>query len=209
VELTPPRGPWLHDIGSVQLRPGMYVGGTDETGLHNMIDAPLDNAVAEVRGGAATQVRLELLPGGACQISDDGAGVPIVSPGDDWETPFPLLILTRLYPATPDATRRIRPSTVSTVGLVPVNALSEWLELRTWRQAVHYVIRFEAGELTRPLERLRGEPSPLGFPRGTQITFKPSPFVFAPADFDWLRVAAKVALFRSLSGVDVVAVDRR
>jgi DNA gyrase subunit B len=200
----------LHDIGNIQLRPGMYVGDTtDGAGLHNMIVAPLDNAAAEVRCGAATEARLELLPGGACQITDNGGGVPIVGADEDWEIPFPLLILTRLDGRGRGNPRPPRARTVESVGLVPVNALSDWFELRTWRQRMHYLIRFEAGELAQPLARLEDEPRPHGYARGKQVAFRPSADIFCPADFDWARVEAKLALFRSLSGVDVVAVDRR
>ena len=73
----------MRDIESVQRRPGMYIGNTsDGAGLHNMLYAPLDNAVAEVRCGQATEAAVDLYPDGACTVTDNGRGIPIVVPAE-------------------------------------------------------------------------------------------------------------------------------
>jgi DNA gyrase subunit B len=141
----------MEDVQAVQRRPGMYVGDThDGTGLHNMVFAALDNAVAEVICGSASRVTVDLYPDGSCAVADDGRGMPVAAPDGD-ARPFPELLLTDTYFGMRHAVRTNRPETIRNTGLVPVNALSSWLDLRTVRYDIEYLIRFESGRLARPL----------------------------------------------------------
>jgi topoisomerase-4 subunit B len=198
----------MEDVQAAQLRPGMYVGDTrDGSGLHNMVCAALDNAVAEVLCGGASWVTLDLYLDGSCAVTDDGPGMPIADPEAGTRS-FPELLLTQHCFGIKHAVRTERPETIENVGLVPVNALSSWLELRTVKDSVEYLVRFEFGKLERPLAAV--SPSERQLPiRGTAISFLPNASIFTPSAFDVDTIARTLGLITATTGVVVTLTDHR
>src|SRR5206468_8757909 len=66
----------LEGLEPVRRRPGMYVGGTDERGLHHLAAEALDNAMDEAVAGFASRIELELGAGGWLTVRDNGRGIP-------------------------------------------------------------------------------------------------------------------------------------
>jgi DNA gyrase subunit B len=198
----------MDEIQAAQRRPGMYVGDTaDGTGLHNMLYAALDHSLAEVRGGNASQVALDLYPDGSCAVANDGLGLPIAAPDGDGR-PFPEMLLTQRYFGITHAVRTNRVETFNNIGLVPVNALSSWLELRTVSDGIEYLIRFEAGKLARPLAALPSSEKRL-FAQGTAISFQPNPSIFIPSVFDTATIERTLGMVATTTGVSVTLTDHR
>src|SRR5438093_63079 len=67
----------LEGLEPVRKRPGMYIGSTDQRGLHHLIWEVVDNSVDEAMGGFASTVTVRLLPNGAAEVTDDGRGIPV------------------------------------------------------------------------------------------------------------------------------------
>src|SRR6202171_3039349 len=67
----------LEGLEPVRRRPGMYIGGTDERGLHHLVAEVLDNAMDEAVAGHATRIEIELASGNWVTIRDNGRGVPV------------------------------------------------------------------------------------------------------------------------------------
>jgi DNA gyrase subunit B len=188
----------------------MYVGDTrDGTGLHNMLYAALDNAVAEVRCGAASQVAVDLYPDGSCAVADDGQGLPIVASESGNATPLPELLLTKIHFGMRYEVRNNRTVTLENTGLVPVNALSSWLDLRNARDGIEYLIRFESGELVRPLAAVAPFERRLPTPQGTTISFLPNGGIFAPSAFDVETIRRTIGMIAAATGVVVTLTDHR
>jgi hypothetical protein len=97
------------------------------------------------------------------------------------------------------------------VGVAVVNALSEVLDLRIWREGKEHFMRFHMGDLEAPLaivgnaDVLDGKPH-----RGTEITFLPSIRFFTKTEFDFVRIEHRLHELASLNaGVTIVLADKR
>jgi DNA gyrase subunit B len=198
----------MDDVQTVQLRPGMYVGDTgDGAGLHNLLYAALDYAVAEVRAGIASRVAIDLYPDGSCTVADDGGGMPIAVTEEPTRA-FPEVLLTQIHFGMMHIVKNKKKETIENTGLVPVNALSTWLDLRTVRDSIEYLVRFESGRLVRPLA-----PVPQSERRlpsgGTTISFLPNPRVFKPSGFDIETIRRSLLRVATTIGVVVILNDHR
>ena len=67
----------LEGLEAVRVRPGMYIGSTDQRGLHHLIFEVLDNSVDEAMAGFCTKVQISITNNALIQISDDGRGIPV------------------------------------------------------------------------------------------------------------------------------------
>jgi DNA gyrase subunit B len=173
-------------VERVQKRPGMYVGPTDDgTGLHNMVFEVVGNAINEALRGYATSVIVRLNRDGSCTVRDDGRGIPI-----DIHPKFGIsvaeVIMTRLHPLFVPGDHL--PNGIEGVGDCVVNALSDWLDLRIWRNGKEHQMRFRRGKREAPLAVV----GDAGDRRGTELTFLPSASVFGTAGFDRSRLAQRL-----------------
>src|SRR3954463_1448351 len=67
----------LEGLEPVRRRPGMYIGGTDETAMHHLVSEILDNAMDEAVAGFATAIEINVEPENHIRIKDNGRGIPV------------------------------------------------------------------------------------------------------------------------------------
>ncbi len=67
----------LEDMEHVRLRPGMYIGGTDDRALHHMVAEIIDNSMDEAVAGHATWIEVELHKNFHVTVRDNGRGIPV------------------------------------------------------------------------------------------------------------------------------------
>ena len=92
------------------------------------------------------------------------------------------------------------------VGAAVVNALSEWMEVRIWRDGHEHIIRFRDGDAEAPLSVV----GPANHPSGTEVTFKPSPATFTHTEFDFNLLERRLRELAFLnSGLTIVLRDER
>ena len=144
------------------MRPAMYVGGTDSEALHRLVLELLDNAVDEAIAGFAREIRVELDQ--ACSVQDDGRGIPQEALA---EGVVPVVLLTTLHSGAKFGGGAYQlTGGLHGVGLSCVNALSERLELQTWRDGQRMTVACERGQPSPPSV----DPHP---GHGTRVSFSP------------------------------------
>ncbi len=165
----------LEGLEPVRHRPGMYIGGTDETALHHLVAEILDNSMDEAVAGFASKIDVQVNADYSVTIIDNGRGIP-VDPHPKYPDKSALeVILTMLHSGGKFGGGAYKVSGgLHGVGLSVVNALSEKLIVEIARDKKLYRQEYSKGIPQTPLELIGNAPNR----RGTSITFKPDPEIF-------------------------------
>lgn len=202
----------MHGLEDVHKRPDTYIGNTDDgSGLHRMLFEVVNNAINEALAGHCSRVEVVLNAGGSAIVRDNGRGIPTdMHPRESISAAE--FILTRLSSA--DALlqdTRNAPDALPGIGLAVVNALSELLDLRVWRNGKEHFMRCRMGQPDAPLATVGTNDQPDGSRRrGTEITFLPSSKIFPKAEFDFTTIERHLrGLAHRNVGLTVALSDRR
>ena len=165
----------LEGLEPVRHRPGMYIGGTDETALHHLVAEILDNSMDEAVAGFANHIDVIMHEDYSVSIIDNGRGIP-VDPHPKYPNKSALeVIMTVLHSGGKFGGGAYKVSGgLHGVGLSVVNALSEKLVIEIARDKKLYRQEYARGIPQTPLQLIGNAPNR----RGTSITFKPDPEIF-------------------------------
>ena len=195
----------LEGLEAVRKNPAMYIGSTDERGLHHLIYEVVDNAIDEALAGYCTAITVTLNKDGSVTIEDDGRGIPI-SEHKKYKKSGVELVMTTLHAGGKfDKSVYKVSGGLHGVGVSVVNALSKWLEVKVRREGKEFFQRYEYGNPVTELKIL-GETKKTG----TTVTFLPDDEIFETVEFDYDTVATRLKELAFLNGgLKIELIDHR
>ena len=165
----------LEGLAPVRKRPGMYIGGTDETAYHHLANEIIDNCMDEVVAGEASEITIILNKNGSLTIMDNGRGIPIDKHPKKNKTALEV-VMTTLHSGGKFKEDGVYTTSAGLhgVGLSVVNALSSKMKVEVFKKKKIYFQDYSRG---KPLNKLiqKGSSS---ITNGTRVTFLPDDEIF-------------------------------
>jgi DNA gyrase subunit B len=169
----------LEGLEGVRTRPAMYIGSTDERGIHHLVEEVVDNSVDESLSGYCTRIDVCITKQGSIVVRDNGRGIP-VKIHKDYDIPGVEVVMTKLHAGGKfDKSAYKVSGGLHGVGVSVVNALSAWLEVEIRRKGTSYYQRYEHGIPVTTLQE-KGAATDTG----TTVTFLPDPETFGDVVID-------------------------
>lgn len=196
----------LEGLEPVRVRPGMYIGSTDEKGLHHLVYEVVDNSIDEALAGVCDLIKVTIKKDNSVIVEDDGSGIPVETHPKTGKSTLET-VLTVLHAGGKFSNDAYQYSGgLHGVGVSCVNALSTYLIARVKRDGKMYEQRFEKGKTVTELnvikENVRGT--------GTTIEFMPDNTIFETLNFDKNVLAKRFREMAFLNkGVKIEFADER
>jgi len=177
----------LEGLAAVKKNPAMYIGSTDERGLHHLVFEVVDNSIDEALAGYCVKIDVSLNKDGSVTVNDNGRGIPVAIHKKYKKSGLELVMTTLHAGGKFDKQAYKVSGGLHGVGVSVVNALSSWLEATVKRDGHKYVQKYDHGAAIAPVKNI-GETKTTG----TTITFLPDPEIFETTDIKYETIATRL-----------------
>ncbi len=196
----------LEGLEGVRKRPDMYIGDTNERGLHHCVFEIVDNSIDEALAGHCSEITVSIHNDGSCSVEDDGRGIPVdIHP--KYNMPALELVMTNLHAGGKFGKGAYQVSGgLHGVGAKCVNAVSDWFEVEVRREGKVHKMEFSRGIATSKMKVI-GETKRTG----TRIAFSPDPEIFLTTrEFKYEILAKRLRELAFLNpGIRIIFSDER
>jgi len=199
----------LEGLTGVRKRPAMYIGSLSRTGLHHLVYEIVDNSVDEALAGYCDTISVIFEEDGSVTVADNGRGIP-VGMHPQYNMPTLEVIMTKLHSGGKFDSNSYKVSGgLHGVGLSVVNALSERLEITSFRENQVHSQVYKRGEVDTKLKSI--PQSDDDFKNGTTVRFIPDPEIFVETtNFDYDTIRARMREMAYLTkGLRINIEDKR
>ncbi len=201
----------LKGLEAVRKRPDMYIGGTDQEGLHHLVYEVIDNSIDEALQGQCKHIKVKIYQDGSISVLDDGRGIPVEMHRTEKRSALEV-VMTVLHAGAKFDHRSYKVSGgLHGVGVSVVCALSEWMAVEVYREdpgtheCMAYQQTYERGIPTSPVTTL-GK----AIKRGTLVRFKPDPTIMESLEFKYEILAKRCRELSFLNkGLRISLADER
>ncbi len=170
----------LEGLEAVRKRPGMYIGSTSSSGLHHLVYEIVDNSIDEALAGYCKHITVTINQGNSITVTDDGRGIPVDIQAQTGK-PALEVVFTVLHAGGKFGGGGYKVSGgLHGVGASVVNALSESLTARVYKNGKIYEMKFARGAITQPMTIVGNTDK-----TGTEVTFQPDPEMFDTTEYDY------------------------
>ncbi len=171
----------LEGLQAVRKRPAMYIGSVDTRGLHHLVYEVVDNSIDESMAGFCDKITVILHTDNSVTVRDNGRGIP-VDEHPKLHVPAVQVVMTKLHAGGKFDNNSYKVSGgLHGVGVSCVNALSEWLEVKVYRDGYAYKQRYERGIPVEELQKV----GPCNDRHGTTVHFKPDEEIFETTEYSY------------------------
>ena len=195
----------LDEIKAVRLRPGMYIGGTDKHGLHQLLYEIVYNSIDEAMAGCCDRIEITIHPDNSATVVDNGRGIPTdIIPGQNITALQ--AVMTRLHAGAKFSNHVYGVSSgLHGVGASVVNALSSWLNAEIKREGKIYRQNYRQGVPEGQVE-VAGETEFTG----TTVSFLPDKEIFETIEYDFDMACQRLRELAYLNkGIEITIRDER
>ena len=199
----------LEGLEAVRKRPGMYIASTSSKGLHHLVWEIVDNSIDEAMAGYATHIEVTIGLNNTITVKDDGRGIPVdIHPKTGKSTVETIYTVLHAGGKFGGGGYKVSGG-LHGVGASVVNALSDYLEVKVYKNGNIYFQRFEQGGSPKEPLKIIGE---CDINRtGTTVTFKPDPEIFTETtifDYDVLKTRLEELAYLN-KGLKLFLIDER
>ncbi len=197
----------LEGLEAVRKRPGMYIGSTSLRGLHHLVYEIVDNSIDEVLAGFCNKIEVTINEDNSITVVDNGRGIP-VGINQKAGKPAVEVVFTVLHAGGKFGGGGYKVSGgLHGVGASVVNALSEWLEVKIYKEGKIYQQRYERGHSCYELKVVGDCDAEIS---GTTVTFLPDKEIFEDTVYvyDTLKQRLREMAFLT-KNVKIILIDKR
>ena len=170
----------LEGLEAVRKRPGMYIGSTSSSGLHHLVYEIVDNAIDEALAGYCKHITVTINEGNSITVTDDGRGIPVDIQAQTGR-PAMEVVFTVLHAGGKFGGGGYKVSGgLHGVGASVVNALSESMTARVYKNGNIYEMKFSRGHITQEMKIVGTTEK-----NGTEVTFQPDPEMFDTVVYEY------------------------